>query len=217
MPRAERICFPGALYHIIQRGNNKRPIFFDDIDRWHFLKLFLEAKKQFHYLLFCYVLMKNHFHLTVETPNSIPISKIMQVIEGSYAMYFNKRHHLKGHLFQGRFKGIIVEKDAYLLELSRYVHLNPVRAKIVSLPEYYQWSSYTIYTGLRSKDKLVDTNTILNYFIKKRKKDSQNDYSSFVEEGISTMHIKEDWLEENLRHNRFLASKSFIKKLKKEV
>ena len=145
MPRANRICFPGAVYHIFQRGNNKQDIFLDDADRLYFLKLLAGTRKMFNYLLHCYVLMNNHFHMTIETPSSTPISEIMQSVSFNYAVYFNKRHERIGHLFQDRFKGIMVEKDDYLLRLSRYVHLNPVTAYLVEDPVDWPYSSYLEY------------------------------------------------------------------------
>ena len=213
MPRAKRICFPGAIYHVIQRGNRKQSIFIDDFDRWHLLKLFLEAKKRFAFNLHCYALMANHFHMTIETPNSTPISKIMQLITGSYAIYFNTRHSNSGHLFQGRFKDIVVEKEKYLLNLSRYVHLNPVRAGMARLPEHYKWSSYNVYLGLR-KDILVDCNFILNCFDEYEEKKAREKYKNFIEEGIFE-YSREDWLQKNLKNKRFLSSTDFIRQIKK--
>ena len=214
MPRAQRICFPGALHHVYQRGNNKQDIFIDDIDRWHILKLLLEVKKCFGFLLHCYVLMKNHFHFTIETPDDTPISKIMQCVEGSYAIFFNNRHDRKGHLFQGRFNDILVEKDSYLLELSRYVHLNPVRAGHVSFPDDYQWSSYRIYAGDR-KDILIDTSTLLNYFDINNKQRAQTEYKNFVESAMPLLCNEKDWLRKNILMRRFLGSRDFVKNLKK--
>mgnify|MGYP001565240952 CR=1 FL=1 len=216
MPRRPRICFPGAVYHIYQRGNDKQDIFLDDFDRWHFLKLLLEAKKAFRYLIYCYVLMNNHFHMTVETPNEIPISKIMQFTEGSYATYFNKRHDRKGHLFEGRFNDIIVEKDSYLLQLSRYVHLNPVRAGLVALPEEYGWSSFCIYLG-RREDILVDTDIVLQYFDSSDLCGARGKYKNFVEEKIASVSGKDDWLENNLVGKKFLGSSDFIRNFRKGV
>lgn len=214
MPRARRICFPGALYHIYQRGNNKQSIFNDDVDRWHMLKLILEAKRQYGFLVHCYALMNNHFHFTIETPDDNPISKIMQSTQASYTIYFNNRHGRKGHLFQGRFNGILVEKDNYLLELSRYVHLNPVRAGYVSVPDDYRWSSYRIYIG-DQKDILVDTDALLNYFDSKNKQRAQFEYRNFVESAISSSRMEEDWLKENIFRHRYLGSRNFIRNLHK--
>ena len=210
MPRAQRICFPGALYHVNQRGNNKQDIFIDDIDRWHILKLFLESKKKFDYTLHCYALMKNHFHITIETLNTTPISKIMHYIDTGYAAYFNARHNKKGHLFQGRFKASLVEKDYYLLELSRYIHMNPVKAGFVSLPEDYSWSSYGAYIG-RRKDILVNIDTLLGYFDANNRVRAQQEYKKFVENAISSVFVKKDWIAENLKRQRFIGSVDFVK------
>lgn len=212
MPRADRICFEGAIYHVLQRGTAKCNIFLDDVDRWHLLKLFLDAKKRFGFIVHCYALMMNHFHITIETPNTVSISKIMQTTAGGYAMYFNKRHGRVGHLFQGRFKDIIVEKDAYLLGLSRYIHLNPVKAGIVDLPEKYRWTSYGIYLGMR-KDVLVDTAAVFSYFDNAGEKSVSNKYKSFIEDDMERFKNDPDWIEKNLTKNRFLASDKFINKL----
>ena len=210
MPRANRICFPGAVYHIFQRGNNKQDIFLDDADRLYFLKLLAGTRKMFNYLLHCYVLMNNHFHMTIETPSSTPISEIMQSVSFNYAVYFNKRHERIGHLFQDRFKGIMVEKDDYLLRLSRYVHLNPVKSGFVDLPEQYKWSSYRVYIE-SVKDELVYTDTILSYFGDNDTEKFATEYKNFVKSGISELNYKKDWLEENLIKKRFLGSRDFVK------
>ena len=209
MPRAQRVCFSGALYHVYQRGNNKQDIFVDDMDRWHILKLILESKKEFDYILHCYALMKNHFHVAIEAQTIIPISKIMHYIDASYAAYFNARHNKKGHLFQGRFKASLVEKDYYLLELSRYIHLNPVRAGLVSLPEDYIWSSYRAYIGYK-RDILADTDTLLEYFNANDREMAQQEYKKFVESAISSDFMKKDWLKDNLKRQRFLGSPEFV-------
>ena len=214
MPRPNRICFPGAVYHIIQRGNRGQDIFLEDYDKWHLLKLFLEAKKKFACLFYCYALMSNHFHLTIETPSAVPISKIMQLAAGSYAVYFNKKYSRNGHLFQGRFKSILVEKEAYLVNLSRYVHLNPVKAGLAKMPEEYQWSSYRIYLGLR-KDSLVNTMPILSYFGTQGGQNNPIAYKNFIEEGIpETVSTGKDWLDKNLTGKDFLCSREYIRQNK---
>lgn len=212
MPRRPRICFAGAVYHVYQRGNYKRDIFCDEMDMWHFLKLLLEMKKVSAFLLYCYVLMRNHFHITIETPNAIPISKIMQYVEGSYAMYFNKKYCCNGHLFEGRFNDILVQKDDYLMQLSRYVHLNPVKSGIVSKPEEYKWSSYGIYMGHR-KDVLVDTPAVLGCFGSSHE-DARIEYKNFVESGLSLPCDGKDWLESNVIGKRFLGSLDFVSKFR---
>lgn len=213
MARSKRIHFPGAVYHVIQKGNSGQNIFIDDTDRWHFLKLLLKAKGEFPFSLYCYTLMANHFHITIEMIN-IPISKIMQFIEGSYAMYFNKRHARHGHLFQGRFKDIIVEKNTYLLELSRYIHLNPVKAGLVALPEQYFWSSYSIYLG-RRKDFLVDTKFILDVFDTEYGNNAGSGYKRFVEDNLEEIYNQEDWLKANLIKNKFLGTANFFRMFQK--
>lgn len=216
MGRPNRICFPGAVYHIYQRGNNKESIFLDDADRWYMLKLFLEAKKQFGCFLYCYVLLNNHFHFTVETPNAAPISRIMHFVEGAYAHYFNKKNDRVGHVFQSRFRDILVEKDAYLLELSRYIHLNPVRAGLVKQPEQYFWSSYPVYTGAR-RDILVDTATVLSYFGKACDDNTRQWYEDFVNQQTLADTKGRDWLDDNLLHRRFLCSRDFLKSFQKSA
>ncbi len=214
MPRAPRICFPGAVFHIIQRGNNQQKTFLDEQDYWHYLKLLLEAKKHFGIIVYGYILMPNHIHLVIEIPNENSISEVMKFVSGSYAIFFNKKYNRVGHLFQGRFKSILVEKDEYLLELSRYLHLNPVKAKMAKYPEDYKWSSYPIYLGKR-RDLLVDTKFILDLFSSAEDIDRQRDaYKQFVELELAGLENKEDWLKQHLKRRRFLASEKFVAGLK---
>jgi len=146
MGRPHRIEFPGALYHIINRGNNKNPTFLDEMDYKVFLKFLYEIKKEKNFILYCYCLMPNHFHFLLETIHE-PLSKIMQMFLSSYSHYFNKRHNKVGHLFQDRYKAIICDKENYFLALLRYIHLNPVRAKLTDNPDDYKWSSHQNYIG----------------------------------------------------------------------
>ena len=120
--------YPGAYYHVSTRGNERKAIFRDDRDREKLLELLARAVKYFHLRLHGYVLMSNHYHLLVETPRG-GLSRALRYLNGVYTQAFNRRHRRVGHLFQGRYKAILVEKDAYLLELSRYIHLNPWRVK----------------------------------------------------------------------------------------
>ncbi len=143
MARQLRIEFEGAFYHITSRGNLREDVFFEDRDREKFLEILARTKERYGYLLHAYALMGNHYHLLMETPKA-NISQIMQNINTSYTVYVNRKYLRSGHLFQGRFKGIIVDKDEYLATLSRYIHLNPVRAAIVEKPEDYRWTSYTV-------------------------------------------------------------------------
>ncbi|MCA1734260.1 MAG: transposase, partial [Acidobacteria bacterium] len=141
MARPLRLEHEGALWHITSRGNERKNIYRSDADRRLFLSLLGEAVKRYRWILHEYMLMSNHYHLLIETPEKT-LSRGMQWLNGEYARGFNKRHKRVGHLFHGRFKGQLVEKDSYLLELIRYVALNPVRAGIVARPEEYRWSSY---------------------------------------------------------------------------
>jgi REP element-mobilizing transposase RayT len=136
MPRLPRIEFTGAFYHIIVRGNNKQSIFLDDQDRYKYLGLLERYKKQHGFIIYAYTLMNNHVHLLIETLRT-PISKIMQVINFTYTSYFNRKHKKVGHLFQGRYKSYLCDRDTYLLALVRYIHLNPVRAKLAKNPQEY--------------------------------------------------------------------------------
>jgi putative transposase len=151
--RPLRIEYLGALYHITSRGNERKAIFLDDEDRERFLEILLDYHTRYGMLLHSYVLIDNHYHLILETPQG-NLLKIMHGINGCYTGYFNRRHGRSGHLFQGRYKGVLVDKDEYLIPLSRYIHLNPVRAKVVSSPEKYNWSSYASYIG-KEREKVV--------------------------------------------------------------
>ena len=164
MSRKQRLCSEALVYHITSRGINKERIFRAKSDYKKYLFILRESKRKFKFLLYCYVLMPNHIHLVLETTKYGNISQIMQKLNSSYAMYVNKRRNRVGHLFQGRFFSRVVDKDSYLLELSRYIHLNPVKAGLVKEPEDYLWSSYNDYckSDFKSTFALVDTDFILN-------------------------------------------------------
>ena len=141
MARKPRIEFPGAFYHVITRGNNRQKIFADDEDYKYFLGRLNHYKERFKFVLFAYVLMPNHIHLLLET-GEVPLSRIMQSLQFTYTQKFNRRHKKVGHLFQGRYKAILCQKESYLLELIRYIVLNPVRARLVKRPVDWRWNSY---------------------------------------------------------------------------
>jgi len=146
MARPLRIEFDGALYHITSRGNDRRAIFKDDGDRELFLRTLALVTERFHWICHAYCLLNNHYHLVIETPDG-NLSKGMRQLNGVYTQAFNKRHRRVGHIFQGRFKGILVQKDSHFLEVCRYVVLNPVRAKTVGQPHQWKWSSYRATIG----------------------------------------------------------------------
>ncbi len=161
MARKPRIQFEGAFYHIIVRGNQKQDIFLDDTDCRRYLERLNTYKNTCGFILYAFILMRNHVHLLVETPKD-PISRIMQRINFTYTQYFNRKYGKVGHLFQGRYKSYLCDKDTYLLNLVRYIHLNPVRAGLVKDAAGYQWSSHDDYVyGTKG---LVDTDKVLRLF-----------------------------------------------------
>lgn len=181
MARPLRIEFEGAVYHVTARGNERKKIFFTKADYEKFLSNLTEAQKKYNILLHCYVLMSNHYHLLIETPDA-NISRVMHYINSAYTAYINVKRKRSGHLFQGRYKSIVVEANSFLYELSRYIHLNPVRAKMVENPVEYPYSSYPAYISKR-KDPLVTTDFILGLISSQNGRDRE-EYKSFVESAI---------------------------------
>lgn len=178
MARPLRITYPGAFYHVTSRGNEQREVFKSKRDREKFLSYLGSATVRYGAVIHAYCLMSNHYHLLLETPEG-NLPSIMRHINGAYTTYFNIKRKRAGHLFQGRYKAILVEADAYATELSRYMHLNPVRAVIVSRPEEYPWSSYQYYISRTSSPAWLKIDFILGYFGKQGSK-----YRVFVEEHI---------------------------------
>ncbi len=144
MPRKKREWYPGAQYHIMCRGNHRAEIYRDDEDRQVYLTLLEEARKRYNITLISYCLMSNHVHLQIETADNSP-GLFMKMLNMKYAIFFNKKYNFVGHLFQGRYRSELIETDAQLLQTSKYIHLNPVRADMVEKPEQYAWSSYREY------------------------------------------------------------------------
>lgn len=181
MARPLRIEYEGALYHVTSRGNEKRKVFFSRKDYEKFKEYLANAIEKFGFVLHGYVLMTNHYHLIIETPEK-NLSKIMHYVNSSYTTYTNVKRKRNGHLFQGRFKAIVVDRDSYLLELSRYLHLNPVRANMAEKPEDYPYSSYGCFAA-STGDKLVTTRTILE-MISSNPAMAREKYISFVESAM---------------------------------
>ncbi len=146
MARKPRVHYPGAYFHVILRGNCGQDVFFDRQDRSKFFFLLQEGIEKYHYCLHAYCLMTNHIHLAVQV-GEIPLSRIMQNLSFRYTRYLNLRRKQTGHLFQGRYKAILIDADSFLMELVRYIHNNPVRAGMVRSPSEYPWSSHSIYSG----------------------------------------------------------------------
>ncbi|MDI1352276.1 MAG: transposase, partial [bacterium] len=182
MARELRIEYFGALYHITSRGNKQENIYLSDADKILFLEIISEVCKRCNWICYAYCLMSNHYHLLIETPLG-NISRGMQLLNGIYTQRFNRIHNRVGHVYQGRYKSILVEKERYLLELSRYIVLNPVRAKIVARANDWIWSSYQTTIGQTLKQPWLAGEFILSLFsshlptaIKK--------YQAFVEKGL---------------------------------
>lgn len=163
MSRAWRIEYEGAYYHLMSRGNDGKDIYLDDNDRHLFLETLSEMSERFEVDIFAYVLMTNHYHLLVQTRRA-NLKKTMHWLGTTYTRRFNNRHGKSGHLFQGRYKSILVEDDAYITRLSCYIHRNPLRAKIVRRLAEYPWSSYPVYAYGRKNPDWLSTDLILSYF-----------------------------------------------------
>jgi REP element-mobilizing transposase RayT len=181
MARPLRIEFPGAVYHVTSRGNARQAIVADDRDRAAFLSVLAQVVDRYGWLCHAYCLMDNHYHLLVETPQP-NLSLGMRQLNGRYTQTYNHRHERVGHLFQGRFTAILIEKEAHLLELCRYVVLNPVRAKAVSHPRQWAWSSYRATVGETSAPAWLTIDWILGQF-GQRVGPAREKYRAFVAEG----------------------------------
>lgn len=210
MARQLRIEFPGAFYHVTSRGNEKGPVFLADRDREKFLEYLELAHKRFKVIILVYCCMENHFHLFFQTPLG-NLSRIMHFINTAYTAYFNKIHERTGHLFQGRYKAILVDADEYVRELSRYIHLNPVRAKISEFPEQYRWSSYRDYIGQRTTSAWLHTEFVLRYFGETKYKAS-TEYAAFVNSLLNQPYNNPL---ESVRPSGILGDDLFVERIKK--
>ena len=163
MARPLRIEFAGALYHVTSRGNARQNIYLNNADRGSWLAVFAKVCERFNWVCYSYCLMNNHYHLFIETPEG-NLSQGMRQLNGVYTQRFNRFHNRVGHLYQGRYKAILVQKEAYLLELSRYIVLNPVRARMVNAPQEWPWSNYRATIGLASVEDWLNTTLVLAAF-----------------------------------------------------
>lgn len=204
MARPLRVEFSGAIYHLTSRGNARQKVFFTDTDRELFLDTLSQVVSRYGWICHAYCLMANHYHLLVETPKA-NLSLGMRQLNGMYTQSFNRRHNRVGHLFQGRFKAILVEKESYLLELCRYIVLNPVRVKGKGEIGGWKWSSYRATAGLASVPEFLSTDWILGQFGKNRAK-AQKQYRAFVREGLENR----PW--EELKGQIYLGSEAFIER-----
>ncbi len=182
MARPLRIEFPGAVYHVASRGNARQRVFLDERDRAAFLEAVAAGASRYGFIIHAYCLMDNHYHLLVETPKA-NLSLGMQRINGEYTQGFNRRHRRCGHLFQGRFKAVLVQKESYLLEVCRYVVLNPVRAKMVERAGDWWWSSYRATAGEVKRPPYLSTTWVLSQFHREKAK-AQRLYRRYVAQGL---------------------------------
>lgn len=203
MSRPARIEFPNALYHVTARGDRREDIFEDDQDRQAFLQLLEQVIFEFNWLCYAWCLMDNHYHLLIQTPDE-NLSKGMRQLNGVYTQASNRRHQRVGHLFQGRFKAILVDGDSYLLELSRYVVLNPVRAGIIANPADWAWSSYRASMGLVPVPAWLAVDGLLALFATQRSL-AQQRYAKFVADGVNA---SSPW--QHLNKQIFLGNDAFV-------
>jgi putative transposase len=207
MTRPLRLEFPGALYHVTSRGNARAAIYADDADRERFLALLTQVVQRYHWLCHAYCLMENHYHLLIETPEG-NLSHGMRQVNGLYTQYYNRRHDRVGHVLQGRYKAIVVERDSYLLVLCRYIVLNPLRAGMVQTAQEYCWSSYRATAGLCAGGALLCTDWLLAQFGADRTA-AQRRYRRFVAEGVAS---PSPWAD--LQGQILLGSTTFVEGLR---
>ncbi len=210
MARPLRIEFAGALYHVTSRGDGREDIYLDDEDRRIYLEVLRDVCERFNWVVHAYCLMTNHYHLLIETPDS-NLSMGMRQLNGVYTQRFNRKNNRVGHVFQGRYKAIIVQKESYLLELARYVVLNPVRAQMVRSARDWSWSSYRATAGLIKADKWLTVNWILSSFSRK-KIEAIKLYRTFVSEGRSQL---EPWRE--LKNQIYLGDERFVDEMQCKI
>lgn len=211
MGRKPRIEYPGAFYHVYARGNRRLSIYKEDEDRKRFLQKLGKYKKRYGFALYAHTLMDNHFHLLLET-GDIALSRIMQVLLQSHARFYNRKYRFVGHLFQARYKAILCDRDAYLLALVRYLHLNCVRGGIVTDPSHYQWSSHRAYLGMDDSD-LVDTEFVLSQFSKNREH-AIDLYRDFMMEWKDVGNLAVFY---QVVDQRMLGENAFVVKVKKKI
>jgi putative transposase len=208
MARQLRIEYPNAVYHVTSRGNARSDIFIDDTDRENFLGVTGKVVTRYNWLCHAYCLMDNHYHLLIETPDG-NLSQGMRQLNGIYTQAFNRRHGRVGHILQGRFKAVIVEKESHLLELCRYVVLNPVRAGMVKEPQKWCWSSYRFTGSVAKKEPYLSTEWILSQF-GQTKTEARKKYRQFVYDGMGEREAP--W--QKLKGQVILGSEMFIERVR---
>ena len=210
MARPLRIEFAGALYHITSRGDRREDIYENDTDREVFLSVFNDVCETYNWICHSYCLMSNHYHLLVETPDA-NLSRGMRQLNGVYTQAFNRAHGRIGHVFQGRYKAILVEKDSYLLELVRYIVLNPVRAGMVRSAREWPWSSYRATIGQSKRPGFLNVDWVLAAF-GKRKSLVIEKYKKFIFDGKGQAS---PWT--RLQNQVFLGGSQFVKDMQSRI
>lgn len=202
MPRRPRLDLEGYLYHIIARGNDRRKIFLEEGDFQHYLVRIRFYARKYSQILYACCLMPNHVHFLIRR-GAGPLFKFMQGLQQSYTSYFNKKYRKVGHLFQGRYKSIVCDEDAYFLELVRYIHLNPVRAGLASHPNKYRWTSHHAYRGTKEWN-FVETKTVFGEL------GGLQNYTRFINDGIKE-GFREDLHE--VKEQRYLGRDQFVEEM----
>lgn len=208
MSRAWRIEYENAYYHLMSRGNDGKDIYLVDDDRHLFLETLSEMSERFEVTIFAYVLMSNHYHLLVQTRRA-NLKKAMQWMGSTYTRRFNNLHGKTGHLFQGRYKSILVQNDSYIMRLSCYIHRNPLRKGIIKRLIDYPWSSYGVYAYGRKTPEWLSTGLILSCF---KKSNPQKQYR----EKVQRYAKEEKRLMEDLRHGLIFGSQKFVQDIRKQ-
>ncbi|HDL85402.1 MAG TPA: addiction module toxin RelE [Candidatus Acetothermia bacterium] len=206
MVRPLRLEYEGAVYHVTSRGNAREAIFLDDVDRARFLEVLGDVVARYDWICHAYCLMPNHYHLLIETPEA-NLSRGMHLLNGVYTQWFNHRYKRVGHLLQGRFKAILVEKQSHLLELARYIVLNPRRAKMARTVRKWPWSSYRATSGQARVPEFLTVDWILSQFDTDRER-AVRAYRLFVR------RKKRIDVWEELRAGMFIGTATFVKQLK---
>ena len=210
MARPLRIQYADAVYHIAARGNEKKAVYKDDQDRNSFLNLLEEINKRYHWLCHAYCLMGNHYHLVIETRDA-NLALGMRQLNGMYTQLYNRRHRRWGHLFQGRYKSILIQKDSHLLEVCRYVVLNPVRAGMTTRAGAWFWSSYRAMAGKEKAHGCLTRGWVLAQLSGQRKR-AEEIYRRFIEDGIGKESV---W--QQVKGQAFLGEEGFVEKFKEKL
>ena len=210
MARPLRLELAGGLYHVTSRGNGRQDIYLDDEDRQSWLDWLAETCDDFNWVCHAYCLMTNHYHIVLETVEG-NLARGMRQLNGVYTQRFNRRHRRVGHVFQGRYKAILVDKDSHLLELSRYVVLNPVRAGMVNDAGDWQWSSYLATLGQNSSSSWLQTDWLLRQFSYERTQ-AIGRYTDFVRAGVGLCSIWGD-----LQYQIYLGDDEFVRKMQGQI